>query len=169
MTDKKKKPNKLIKRFEPRMIQGGEIGPEPEPKRDSVKESPKISASDLASKLKDLDPKKVKEFDKIIQGMFKAIQANDDPKMFQCGHCGGFHSFDVHCSVCDKDNKAQQAFVMQRVDQTFAIAMCKQCFAVSIAIFQCRGIDPNRADLQKEFAESAKAGKPTEPGFDGKS
>lgn len=172
MTDKTKKssdnPNPIVQRFKPRLIKGGKSDAPETPKGKAIVDS-ELSGEDIAKKLKNLDPEKVKEFDKLVKAMFKAIQAGDDPKMFQCSHCGGFHALDIHCSVCHSDNKAQQAFTMDKLDHMFAIAMCRKCFAVSVAVIQCHGIDPSMVELQKEYAENLKAQKGPEPEPDEKS
>lgn len=144
---------KSIQRFS--VIPGGteEI---PEPHGKPIEGIEQTKVSDV---LADLDPEKVKAFDGVIKGLFKTLQSDEEPKMFQCAHCGGFHSFEINCSVCGSTNKAQQAFVTDRIDKMFTMAMCKKCLAVSIAIFQCRGIDPEMVELQKEYIENAKAQK----------
>lgn len=147
---------KMVKRFEPRVIKGGKGSDLKKSKSDSDKDRKSISASELQKEIKGLDPEKVKEFDKVINALFKSIQSDESPKMFQCDHCGGFHSFDINCSVCKNVSKAQQAFTMDRIDRMFAFAMCKKCLAVSIAIFQCHGIDPMKNELQKEYVENLK-------------
>jgi len=160
---KKKKTNKpqTVQRF--KVLPSGKTEALPEPPKEPVKGVNPVTASTLAEQLQNLDPEKVKAFDEVIKGLFKTLQADQPPKMFQCGHCGGFHAFDINCSVCNGTTKAQQAFTMDRLDKMFALAMCQKCLAVSVAIFQCHGIDPDRADLQHELAENAKAQRGADP------
>jgi len=154
MTEEKKK-TRTVQRF--KVIKGGKVEEIPEPPSEPVEGVKPIKASEFASMMDNLDPEKVKAFDEVIKGLFKSLQADEEPKMFQCGHCGGFHSFDINCDVCKSVNKAQQAFTMERLDRMFAMAMCKKCLAVSVAIFQCRGIDPDLLELQKEYIANKKA------------
>ncbi len=159
MTDEKKT-SEPIQRF--KVIPGGK-GDAPEPPKEPVEGVKVVPASALAAQMQDLDPEKVKQFDQVVKALFKTLQADQEPQMFGCAHCGGFHVFEVNCSVCKGTTKAQQAFVMDRIDRMFALAMCKTCLAISVAIFQCHGIDPDMADLQRELAENAKAQRSPEP------
>lgn len=148
-----KKP-KTVQRF--KVIPGGKVEEVPEPPSEPIEGTKPNKVPDIAGMMANLDPERVKEFDQVIKGLFKSLQANEEPKMFQCGHCGGFHSLDINCSVCKSVNKAQQVFTMDRLDRMFALAMCHKCLAVSVAIFQCRGIDPQLFEIQKEYAENMK-------------
>lgn len=155
MTDMK---TRRVYGFEPRVIQGGKSDPkskqESEPEQNNNITRP---ISELVEKFQNLDPSKAEQFNGIIKSIFKRLQKGDPPKIFQCKHCGGFHSLEVHCEQCDTDTKAQEAFTMSRPDHIFAVAMCDNCLAVSVAIFKCHGIDPDRVELQSEYVESAKS------------
>lgn len=100
------------------------------------------------------NPPKLEE---TFRQLLKSISPKDEPKMFQCAHCGGFHSFDINCKGCGGTNKAQRATSLGTPDRMLAVACCEKCLAVSVAIFKCHGIDPKKKDLQRQYAENAKA------------
>jgi hypothetical protein len=95
--------------------------------------------------------------EKVFKEFLESIKPGADPRMFQCMHCGGFHSFDIDCKSCGGVNKAQQAVVFGAANRMLAGACCEQCLALSVAIFKCHGIDPEKKDLQHQYAENAKA------------
>lgn len=110
----------------------------------------KLDPTDVISHIgggQKMDPEKIQQFNKAIRAVFESLATDKEPKMFQCLHCGGFHSLDVHCSNCDVDTKAQQMLAMDRPDHVLAFASCKRCRAVSMALFKCKGIDPAVKEL----------------------
>lgn len=93
-----------------------------------------------------------------IRAIFDAAGdlSSDEPLMFQCRHCGGFHHFIIRCANCDVDIDASQAMEFGSLDKIFTLGVCKKCLSVSVALYRCHGIDPGKKKEQKEVAQVLK-------------
>jgi len=103
------------------------------------------------------DDKSADKWQAAIRAVFDAAGSmTDEPLMFECRHCGGYHRFTIHCANCDIDIDATQAMEMGSIDKHLVLGLCKKCLSVSVALYKCHGIDPSKRDIQASVAEGLK-------------
>ncbi len=103
------------------------------------------------------DEQSAEKWQQAIRAIFDAAgDLTDEPLMFQCRHCGGFHHFTIRCANCDIDISATSAMEMGALDKIFTLGVCKKCLSVSVALYKCHGIDPNKKEEQRQVAHDLK-------------